>query len=145
MSELDITSIINLLVAFLLGGLIGLPREREGKVAGLRTHILVAVGSALFMVISEQMMLKSGTADPGRIASGIVTGIGFLGAGCIIQAGSSVRGMTTAASIWITAAIGVAAGAGMYVAAVTGAAITLLTLQALRWIERKFFKTKDEG
>ena len=77
----DYTSIANLIIAFLLGGVIGWVREKEGKIAGLRTHILVALGAALFMVISAEMMAKSGIADPGRIAAGVATGIGFIGAG----------------------------------------------------------------
>jgi putative Mg2+ transporter-C (MgtC) family protein len=138
----DLSVVINLLIAFVLGGAIGWLREREGKTAGLRTHILVCVGAALFMIISGEMMLKSGIADPGRIATGVVTGIGFIGAGCIVQARGSVRGITTAASIWITAAIGIATGTGFYVGAFAATAITLLTLGFLRVVETKIIKTK---
>jgi len=138
----DYTSIINLIIAFLLGGAIGWVREREGKIAGLRTHILVALGAALFMVISAEMMGKSGIADPGRIAAGVATGIGFIGAGCIVQGGGGVRGITTAASIWVTAAVGMAAGSGSYATALTATIITLITLQLLRELERKIIKTK---
>lgn len=140
----DLMTIINLSIAFILGGAIGWLREKEGKTAGLRTHILVSVGAALFMMISGEMMLKSGGADPGRIAAQVVTGIGFLGAGCIIQAGGSVRGITTAASIWITAAIGMACGLSYYVGALTATIIAILTLQLLREVEKNIIKTKGE-
>lgn len=139
----DLTIIINLLIAFVLGGGIGWLREKEGKSAGLRTHILVCVGSALFMIISGEMTSLSGAADPGRIASGVVTGIGFIGAGCILQAGGGVKGITTAASIWITSSIGIAAGLGAYVAALATAIITIITLELLGKAERKIIKSKD--
>jgi len=139
----DLTVIINLTLAFLFGGLIGWLREKEGKTAGLRTHILVCVGAALFMIISGEMMMLSGVADPGRIAAGVVAGIGFIGAGAIMQGKNSVYGITTAASIWITAAIGLAAGAGSYVGAVTATVITLITLEGLRILEKKIIKTRD--
>jgi putative Mg2+ transporter-C (MgtC) family protein len=140
----NLTIIANLLLAFILGGAIGWVREKEGKVAGLRTHILVGVGSALFMILSGQMMSLSGTADPGRLAAGIVAGIGFIGAGCILQAGGEIRGITTAASIWITSAIGIAAGMNSYVGAVVATIITLLTLQLLRDVETRLIKTKGQ-
>lgn len=139
----DLQVILNLLLAFLLGGMIGWLREKEGKIAGLRTHILVCVGSALFMVISGEMMAKSGIADPGRIAAGVVTGIGFIGAGCILRGRDQIKGITTAASIWVTAAIGIAAGTGFYVGAVAGAVIALVTLQLLKEVEKRIIKTKD--
>ncbi|KPJ68299.1 hypothetical protein AMJ44_06780 [candidate division WOR-1 bacterium DG_54_3] len=142
MSDLNI--IINLLVAFILGAVIGWLREMEGKTAGLRTHILVCVGSALFMMLSGEMLLKSGLADPGRIAAGVVTGIGFIGAGCIVQARGAVRGITTAASIWVTAAIGVASGTGFYVGAVAATIIALITIYFLRIIEKRIIKTKEK-
>ena len=141
----DLNVVINLLIAFLLGGAIGWIREMEGKTAGLRTHILVCVGAALFMMLSGEMMLKSGIADPGRIAAGVVAGIGFIGAGCILQAQGGIRGITTAASIWITAAIGLAAGTGFYVGAFTATIITLITLQLLRLLEKRIIKTKEQG
>ncbi len=140
MSDLNI--IINLLIAFVLGGAVGWLREMEGKTAGLRTHILVSVGAALFTMISGEMIFRSGLADPGRIAAGVVTGIGFIGAGCIVQARGAVRGITTAASIWVTAAIGIAAGTGFYVGAVAATIIALMTLWILREVEKKIIKTK---
>jgi putative Mg2+ transporter-C (MgtC) family protein len=139
----DLTVILNLLLAFLLGGMIGWLREKEGKIAGLRTHILVCVGSALFMILSGEMIFKSGMADPGRIAAGVVTGIGFIGAGCILQGRDHVRGITTAASIWITAAIGIASGTGHYVGAIAATAITLITLRLLKEVEKRIIKTKE--
>lgn len=138
----DLYLVLNLCLSFILGGAIGWFREKEGKTAGMRTHILVALGSALFMTISTDMMRLGGGADPGRIAAGVVTGIGFLGAGCIIQTGSGVIGITTAASIWVTAAIGVAAGAGLYLSSVTATILTIIALQLIRAIEKHIIKTK---
>ena len=140
----EFVSTINLVLAFVLGGGIGWFREKERKTAGMRTHILVCLGSALFMVLSAKMMLLAGGADPGRIAAGIATGIGFIGAGCIVQTGSGVRGITTAASIWVTSAIGIAAGAGFYVEAVVTTLLTVAALQTIRSFEAHYFKTKDE-
>ena len=140
----EITASINLLLAFILGGSVGFFREKERKTAGMRTHILVCLGSALLMVLSAKMMLLSGTADPGRLAAGIATGIGFIGAGCIVQTGSGVRGITTAASIWVTSAIGIAAGAGFYAEAVITALLSIAALQTIRSMETRYFKTKDE-
>lgn len=139
----DLTVILNLLIAFVLGGIVGWLREKQGKTAGLRTHILVCVGSALFTLISADMMLKSGIADPGRIAAGVVAGIGFIGAGTIVQARGSVRGITTASSIWAVAAIGMAAGSGFYVGAVAATIIAGLTLELLQKAEKKIIKSKD--
>jgi len=140
----DLIAILNLFLSFVLGGSIGWLRETEGKAAGFRTHILVCLGSALFMVVSTQMMQLSGAADPGRIAAGIVTGIGFLGAGCIVQAGGGIRGITTAASIWVTSAIGIAAGAGFYLIAIASTILTLVALQLMREIEKRIIKSKEE-
>jgi len=135
---LELEVIINLCLALVLGGLIGFFREKEGKVAGLRTHILVCVGSALAMAISIHMLTFSPLADPSRIAAGVVAGIGFLCAGAIIQAGASIKGLTTAASIWGTAAIGLAVGSSFYVGAIAATLITVFALQVLRDIEHKF-------
>ena len=110
----DMMIVINLTLAFLFGGIIGFLREAEGKTAGLRTHILVCVGSALLMMLSSYMLTLSSLADPGRIAAGVVTGIGFLGAGTIIVTGRNrVKGLTTAAGLWATACIGLAIGIGI--------------------------------
>jgi putative Mg2+ transporter-C (MgtC) family protein len=114
---------LRILLSAALGGVIGFQREKEGKEAGLRTHILICVGSALFTVVS---MYAFG-GDPARIAAGVVAGIGFLGAGTILKTGGGVvRGLTTAASIWITAAIGLAAGAGLYIIAAVTTVIALV-------------------
>lgn len=140
----DLTVVGNLVLAFLLGGAIGWFREKEGKTAGMRTHILVCLGSALFMLISRDMMTLTGVADPGRIAAGVVTGIGFIGAGCIVQVGSGVRGITTAASIFVTSAIGLAAGAGFYTTAIATSLLAVTALQLLREVEMRFIKTKSK-
>jgi putative Mg2+ transporter-C (MgtC) family protein len=133
--------LLRLAVAAILGGAIGIERELREREAGLRTHILVAVGSALFTVVSAfgfaDVLGQSdpnvvARLDPSRIAAQIVSGIGFLGAGAIIRQGLSVRGLTTAASLWIVAAIGMAAGAGMYAAATIGTVIVLFSLGPLR-------------
>jgi putative Mg2+ transporter-C (MgtC) family protein len=128
-----------LAVAAALGGAIGFERELREREAGLRTHMLVCIGSALFTIVSAygfREFLTSGQAviraDPTRIAAQIVTGIGFLGAGAIIRHGLSVRGLTTAATLWVVAAIGIAAGAGYHSAAVFTTVITLLSLAPLR-------------
>ncbi|RKY41321.1 MAG: MgtC/SapB family protein [Candidatus Makaraimicrobium thalassicum] len=124
-----------LLSAF-LGGLIGIEREIHGCAAGLRTHILVCMGATLFMMTSVMVGMSYGhvgETDPSRIAAGVVTGVGFLGAGAIIRAGASIRGLTTAASIWAVAAIGLAVGTGMYEAAAitTIVGLTVLILSRL--------------
>jgi putative Mg2+ transporter-C (MgtC) family protein len=132
-------SLLRLALAAALGGLIGVEREIREREAGLRTHMLVALGSALFTIVSAygfHAFLASGQsvvrADPTRIAAQIVTGIGFLGAGAIIRQGLSVRGLTTAATLWVVAAIGLAAGAGYYSAAVITTALVLVSLWPLR-------------
>jgi len=122
--------------AALLGGIIGLERQWERKPAGLRTHMLVSIGCSLFMLVSiyAPRLLGSSLSDPTRIAAQIVTGIGFLGAGSIIQARGAVYGLTTAASIWTVAAIGMATGAGFYGGAVLGTFLAWVVLSLLdRW------------
>ena len=111
--ELHWGMIARLLVASALGALIGYERERVGKPAGVRTHGMVALGSALFTVVS--LYGFGGASDPGRVAAQVVTGIGFIGAGAILHEAGSVQGLTTAASLWVTAAIGLAVGVGMFV------------------------------
>jgi putative Mg2+ transporter-C (MgtC) family protein len=134
MSPLDLT--LRLLLAAGLGAAIGVEREIRQKPAGLRTNVLIGLGSALFTTISLQIGTVSGTPD--RIAAQIVTGIGFLGAGAIMRSGLSVHGMTTAATIWVNAAIGMAAGAGEYAMATLATAITMLVLVALPPLEAFF-------
>jgi putative Mg2+ transporter-C (MgtC) family protein len=131
--------VLRLAIAAGLGAVIGVERELRERGAGLRTHLLVCVGSALFTVVSAYGFREfivaganSGRIDPTRIAAQIVTGVGFLGAGAIIRQGFSVRGLTTAATLWLVAAIGMAAGAGYWTAAVVATAGALLTLGPLR-------------
>lgn len=132
----------HLLVATVAGGIIGLERSFHGRPAGFRTHTLVCVASSLLMLVTlYQGLWFSGVSpdtvriDPTRMAQGIMTGIGFLGAGVIMREGLNVRGLTTAASIWITAAIGVLAGVGFYSAVLVALVITIGTLTVLRQIE----------
>ncbi|MDD3925161.1 MAG: MgtC/SapB family protein [bacterium] len=108
----DLSVIIRLLVAAVLGGMIGLEREMHDKPAGFRTHVLVSVGSALYMIISQYFAMEGRNVDPARIAAQVVTGIGFLGAGTIFRSGSATKGLTTAASLWAVAGIGLAVGIG---------------------------------
>jgi len=122
-----------LLIAFLLGALIGLERERRERPAGLRTHILVSTASALLMMLSQTVAGES--FDPGRMAAGVVTGIGFLGAGTIIRYGSAVKGLTTAASLWAAAAVGLAVGMGWYLAGALTAILIFITLIGVRALE----------
>lgn len=126
----------SILVAGVLGGMIGLERELRGKSAGFRTNMLICVGSALLTEMSIRIAgLAPGVGDPGRIASYVMSGIGFLGAGVIWQARGEVTGMTTAATIWMIAAIGITVGAGERLVASAAALFVLLTLAALRTLE----------
>jgi len=133
-----------LVAALAAGGIIGLERSYRGRAAGFRTHALVCLASSLLMLVTvyeHQWFATQNIArvvvDPTRMAQGIMTGIGFLGAGVIVKEGLTVRGLTTAASIWITAAIGILTGIGFYFAAGIGAVLTLGTLSVFRWIESK--------
>jgi putative Mg2+ transporter-C (MgtC) family protein len=132
-------ALLRLALAATLGGLIGVERELREREAGLRTHLLVALGSGLFTIVGAygfHEFLNSGASvvDPTRIAAQIVTGIGFLGAGAIIRQGLSVRGLTTAATLWVVAAVGMAAGAGYYSVAVMTTGLVLIALYPLRII-----------
>jgi putative Mg2+ transporter-C (MgtC) family protein len=127
---------LRLALAAALGGAIGLEREYHRKPAGLRTNMLIALGSALFSILSVE--LGAGAGSPDRIAAQVVTGIGFLGAGAILRSGENVHGLTTAATIWVNAAIGMAAGLGSYVVAVVAATLTLIVLVILPFIEQRF-------
>jgi len=124
-----------LLLAAVLGGVLGFERERRDEAAGLRTHMLVSAAASLFTMLSVAM--TSEHADPSRIASQIVVGMGFLGAGTIIRYGSSVRGLTTAASLWSVAAVGMAAGAGWWAAAVSATAVLLVVLVGVKYLEQQ--------
>jgi putative Mg2+ transporter-C (MgtC) family protein len=126
----DIELLGRLLLATVLGGAVGVERELADQPAGLRTHILLTVGACLFTVISAYGF--GGVGDPARLAAQIVTGIGFLGGGAIVRHGLTVRGVTTAASIWATTAIGVAVGAGRYLLATGGTVLVVATLVGLR-------------
>jgi putative Mg2+ transporter-C (MgtC) family protein len=146
--------ILRIALAAVLGGAIGAERELRERGAGLRTHLLVSVGSALFTLVSAYGFRgfdygsQNGIVfDPTRIAAQIVTGIGFLGAGAIIRQGLSVRGLTTAATLWIAAAIGLAAGAGYYSAAVVTTAAVLIALGPLRYVARRTLRRvrEEEG
>ena len=124
---IEVEMLLRLLLAAALGAVIGYQRERAGKPAGLRTHVLICVGAALFTVAS--LYGFGAGADPARVAAGIVAGIGFLGAGAIMRTGEGiVAGLTTAATIWVVAAIGLAVGAGLYLASAVATALTLVVL-----------------
>lgn len=127
-----------ILVAAVLGAAIGMERERHDHPAGMRTHLLVSVGAATFTVLSLEAFSAPG-ADPARIAAQVVTGVGFLGAGAILKSGGSVRGLTTAASLWAVAAVGMAAGAAAWGVAVAATVIVIVSLWPLQAIERRFF------
>lgn len=127
---------MRLLIAGLLGGLIGFEREFRAKEAGLRTHFLVALGSALFMLISQYAF--TGRFDAARVAAQVVSGIGFIGAGVIIFQKNAVRGVTTAAGLWVAAAIGLACGSGMYIVAVAATLLAIICLETMHIISRKY-------
>ncbi len=126
--------ILRIFVAGLLGGLIGLEREFRAKEAGVRTHFIVALGSALFMVISQYAF--AGRFDAARVAAQVVSGIGFIGAGVIIFQKNVIRGITTAAGLWVAAAIGLACGAQMYSVAIATTIMTILVLETMHFITR---------
>lgn len=130
---------LRLFLAVILGGAIGFERESHNRPAGFRTHILVCAGSALIMMVSAYgftgQLGEGFLADPGRIAAGVVTGIGFIGAGTILQQRGSVRGLTTAATIWVVSGVGLAVGIGYYLGAVLTTAFVLISLLLLRRFE----------
>jgi putative Mg2+ transporter-C (MgtC) family protein len=139
---------IRLLLSVLLSGLVGLERKMHRRTAGLRTHILVSMGSCLIMLTSLYIfdIYKDKTSlDPARIAAGVITGIGFLGAGAIIRSGEAVKGLTTAASLWIVAGIGLAVGCGFYLAAIISSVLALVVLLFLRHVERFVFGKEEES
>lgn len=147
----DTELVLRLLMAAALGGAIGFEREVRQKDAGLRTNILIAVGAALFTLMSIEMSEGRENADATRIAAQIVTGIGFLGAGAIMRTRGGVQGLTTAATVWVNAAVGVAAGGGRFHLAVIATAVTLSVLLLLspleKWLERRYArngKAEDE-
>lgn len=148
-AAMDITGMaIKIALSALLAGLIGAEREWVGKWAGLRTHMLIAVGSTLLthisVVIGQLYAQGSGAWDPGRISAQIVSGVGFLGAGTIIQSRGQVHGLTTAAGLWVVSALGIAVGAGLYGEATLTTVVLLVILVALRPVEHLFLR-RDKG
>jgi putative Mg2+ transporter-C (MgtC) family protein len=143
MQQQYLTIVSHLVVALIAGALIGFERSYQGRPAGFRTHTLVCMASALLMLLAIyqstwfEQSAEIVRVDPTRMAQGIMTGIGFLGAGVIVKEKASVRGLTTAASIWMTAAIGILAGVGFYFPVVVVTALTLGTLSMFRWIEAR--------
>lgn len=132
--------ISRLLLSAILGAVVGVERQIHKRAAGFRTHILVCVGSTLFMLTSISVALSyshAGDVDPSRIAAGVVTGIGFLGAGAIIRYGEAIKGLTTAASVWVVSSIGLSVGAGMYLSAIVTTLIVLVVLILSR-VEEQF-------
>lgn len=135
--------LLRVALAGLLGGLIGLERQLRAKDAGLRTHVLVGIGSALFMIVSkygfEDILQENHVAlDPSRVAAQVVSGVGFLGAGTIIIQKQIVKGLTTAAGMWVTSAIGLVIGSGMYAIGIYGAFMTLFVLEVFRQLSHHF-------
>jgi len=128
--------ILRLLIAAVLGGILGFERERAGKDAGLRTHMLVALGSALFVFIPQQAGIS--TADLSRVIQGVATGIGFVGAGAILKLSEErrIEGLTTAANIWLTSAVGIGAGMGREGSAILGTLLALVVLAPFHWLDR---------
>lgn len=137
----ELHSLLNILLAVLLGFAIGYERKLRYKEAGIRTHTIVCVGSALIMVVSKYGFSDIQEYDASRVAAQIVSGIGFLGAGIIIYRKHEIHGLTTAAGVWATAGVGMAAGAGMYVVA-TGAAVVIIGVQCIFHIKCRLFRTK---
>jgi putative Mg2+ transporter-C (MgtC) family protein len=140
---MDWDMMLRLLLSVVYGGAIGYVREIKKKAAGLRTHMLVCMGSTVFTLTSIYMAQNSISVDPTRIAAGVVTGIGFIGAGAIFQSGGNVLGLTTAASIWMVSAIGLACGAGLYEIATFSTILSLLIIQTLQVVEKKYVRPSE--
>lgn len=145
----EFEALLRIAIAAALGAAIGLERELSDKPAGLRTHMLVAEGSALFMVgsllIAQDFSVPGvqGLLDPTRIGSTIVTGVGFLGGGMILKSDDRIYGLTTAAGIWVAAAIGMLVGAGYYIVSIFGTALAIITVVALGGVEGLFGRSKE--
>jgi len=138
--------ISRIFLAALLGGIVGFERELYRHEAGLRTHILVSVGSTLIMLTSLYVfdIYKMAGVDPTRIAANVVSGIGFICAGTIIRYGMEIRGLTTAATLWMTAAVGLAVGCGFYIAAILATLVAIIALIPLRTFEKKLITKKEK-
>jgi len=137
----QLIDVVRLVVAAILGGIVGLERQQRHKSAGLRTHILVCLGSCLVMILSYKVyagVQGLTNADPARLAAQVVSGIGFLGAGTIMKEGLTIKGLTTAASLWVVAGVGLAVGAGYYLGAVVTTALSVIALTYLPRFERLY-------
>ena len=138
--------LIRLLCAMFIGAVIGTERELTHRPAGMRTHMLVALGACVVMVTSQmifhQYRIYGATPDPARLSAQVITGVGFLGAGTIMREGPSIKGLTTAASIWAVACLGIAVGAGYYVLGLTGAAGMMITLVLFEWLQKKLMRSR---
>ncbi len=137
--------VVRLILAFILGGVIGFEREQLGRPAGLRTHVLVCVGAALVQItVLDFYVLNPGYKyDPFRMASQVISGIGFLGAGTIIKEGASVKGLTTAASLWVVACVGLTVGTGLYIQAIVTNIVMYLGLKGLKKVEHRITRVVD--
>lgn len=141
-TRMDIATIaLRLAASFIAGALVGLERSWRRQVAGLRTHVLICSGASLLMILSIQVpaIYGGGTGDAARIAAQIVSGMGFLGAGAILRLGNNVKGLTTAASLWVVSAIGMAFGAGLFLSGIIAVGISLVTLTCLERLELRLF------
>ena len=143
----DLEAIERLALAMVVGALLGVERERLDRPAGLRTYMLVVEGACLFMIcailLADQIARAGNVSDPGRIASTVVQGIGFIAAGVILTTGREVIGLTTAAGLWVATALGLLIGAGFYVVAVVAAVATIVALIVLRGVELRFLGSKS--
>ncbi len=144
----DLEAIQRLALAMVVGAVLGVERERLDRPAGLRTYMLVVEGACLFMIcailLAEQIVRAGGVSDPGRIASTVVQGIGFIAAGVILTTGKEVIGLTTAAGLWVATALGLLIGAGFFVIAIVATVATVVALVALRHVELEFMNSKSE-
>lgn len=140
-------SIFKLVLSFILGAIVGLERRHKGQTAGMRTFALITMGAALAMIVSiyiPQVHFGLKNGDPERIAAQVISGIGFLGAGAIIQMKGSVRGLTTAAGMWVSACIGLAVGAGMYIVSIIACFLILFVLLSLEMLEKNLLRSSDQ-
>ncbi|MEN3043650.1 MAG: MgtC/SapB family protein [Candidatus Hydrothermales bacterium] len=138
----EVQILLRLFLSFVLAGIIGIERELSGKVAGLRTHMLVGLGSTVYAIVSIMVHSERGIVDPSRVAAQVVSGIGFIGAGAIFRDEDRVRGLTTASDIWVMGAIGLSVGLGYFLLAALSTFLVLIVLIGGAWIEKKALKTK---